>query len=356
MEAIGSSTPTLKGSAGPSGTDRASGRPRWSRRHPIAWMVIKRTAAGIVTLFVASILIFAAVDVLPGNAAEVVLGRNGTPQALARVEKSIGANKPLVQRYADWASGIVSGNLGNSTIAVAEDFPNPSVSGIIDTPLRNSLILAGITALIFVPLSLALGAYAAVRAFRPQDHVISTTSLTFSALPEFLVGTLLIVVFFTWLGLLPPISQVPPGQTPFDNPNILVLPVLTLLSVSLAFTVRQVRATTIEALRQDYVAMARINGYRESRVIWRYALRNALAPSIQTIAQTLQYLLGGIIIVESVFDYPGIGTTLVQAVSSRDIQLVSVIAFLLAAVYIAINILADIVVVLLVPKLRTQAR
>ena len=311
--------------------------------------------AGIVTLFFASILIFAAVNVLPGNAASIVLGRTATPQEVAALEKTLGQDKPLPQRYVDWAGGIVSGNLGNSTVAVAQNQSNPSVSAIIGTPLRNSLILAGITALLLVPLSLLLGAYAAVRATKLADHVISTSSLAFSSMPEFLVGSLLIVVFFSWLGVLPPISQVPPGGSPFDHPDILVLPVLTLLSVSLAFTIRQVRATTIDTLRQDYVAMARLNGYKESRVVWRYALRNALPPSIQTIAQTLQYLLGGIIITESVFAYPGIGTTLVQAVSSRDIQLVSVIAFLLAAVYIAINIAADVIVVLLVPKLRTRA-
>lgn len=311
--------------------------------------------AGIVTLFVASILIFAAVNVLPGDAASVVLGKNATPQVLAKVRAELGLDKPLPQRYGDWASGIVSGDLGNSTIAVAENSPNPSVSGIIGTPLRNSLILAGITALLLIPLALIFGAYAALRAGKPSDHAISTVSLTFSSMPEFLVGSLLVVVFFSWLGVLPPISQVPPGGSPFDHADILVLPVLTLLAVSLAFTIRQVRATTIDTLRQDYVAMARLNGYKESRVISRYGLRNALAPSVQTIAQTLQYLLGGIIITESVFAYPGIGNELVHAVSTRDIQLVSVIAFLLAATYIVINIVADVIVVLLVPKLRTQS-
>jgi peptide/nickel transport system permease protein len=318
-------------------------------------MVFRRTAAGIATLFIASILIFAAVNVLPGNAATIVLGKSATPQAVQRVEDSIGVNKPLVQRYADWASGMVSGDFGNSTIAEAQGSLTPSVSGIIGTPLRNSLILAGITAILLIPLSLLLGSYAAVRANKFPDRAISTTSLAFSAMPEFVVGSLLVAIFFSMLGLLPPISQVPADGSPLSDPKILILPVLTLLAVSLAFTVRQVRATMIATLRQDYVAMAHLNGYKGSRVLWRYALRNALGPGVQTIAQTLQYLLGGIIITESVFDYPGIGTVLVQAVSTHDIQLVSVIAFLLAAIYIAINIAADVIVVLLVPKLRTQA-
>jgi peptide/nickel transport system permease protein len=356
MEALSSSLTNVPDQATPDGpSNEAPAARAWWRRHPIAAMLGGRLVAGIVTLFVASILIFAAVNVLPGNAASIVLGRNGTPEQYQQVRASLGLDKALPSRYGSWVGNIVTGDLGDSTIAVARSSPDPSVSGIIGTPLRNSLILAVIAGLLLVPLSLALGAYAAVRAGKAADHVISTTSLVFNSMPEFLIGSLLVVVFFTWLGWLPPISQIPPGASPFAHPNILVLPVLTLLSVSLAFTIRQVRATTIETLRQDYVAMARLNGYRESRVIWRYALRNALPPSVQTIAQTLQYLLGGIIITESVFAYPGIGTTLVQAVSTRDIQLVSVIAFLLAAAYIVINIIADLIVVLLVPKLRTRS-
>jgi peptide/nickel transport system permease protein len=349
-----SSVLTAHDQAGPLGPGRASRQPRfWS--HPIGAMIVRRVLAGIVTLFVASMLIFGAVNVLPGDAASIVLGRSATPETLAKVRANLGLDKPLPERYANWAGGIISGDLGDSTIAVAQSSSEPAVSKMIGTPLRNSLILAAITALLLVPLALAIGAYVAVRADRPADHVISSVSLTLSSMPEFLVGSLLVVVFFSWLDVLPPISQIPPGGSAFDNPDILVLPILTLLAVSLTFTIRQIRATTIDTLRQDYVAMARLNGYKESRVLYRYALRNSLAPSVQTIAQTLQYLLGGIIIVEAVFAYPGIGTTLVQAVSTRDIQLVSVIAFLLAAAYIAINIVADVIVVLLVPKLRTQA-
>lgn len=355
MAASTNSIVTPRGQAMPGRPSDASRRSRWSRRHPIAAMLVRRLAAGVVTLFVASILIFGAVNVLPGDAASIVLGRNATPEAVAKVRADLGLDQTLPKRYGDWVSGIVTGDLGNSTIAVAENAQNSSVSGIIGTPLRNSLILAAITALLLIPLSLGLGAWAAMRAGKPSDHAVSMISLAFSSMPEFLVGSLLVVVFFSWLGWLPPISQVAPGGTPFDKPDILVLPVLTLFAVSAAFTVRQVRATTIDTLRQDYVAMARLNGYKESRVIRRYAFRNALAPSVQTLAQTLQFLIGGIIITEAVFAYPGIGNELVQAVSTRDVQLVSVISFLLAAAYILINIIADVIVVLLVPKLRTQA-
>jgi peptide/nickel transport system permease protein len=197
---------------------------------------------------------------------------------------------------------------------------------------------------------------AAVRAGRAADYAISYTGLVLGALPEFVLGTILILIFFTELNLLPPLALVPPGTSPLLHINALVLPVLTLLSVSVAFSARQVRAGVVQALRQDYVKMARLGGLPERRVLWRYALRNALAPSVQTFAQSLQYLLGGIIVVETLFGYPGIGQLLVQAVSVRDVTEVQGIALVLAAMYIWINILADLAVVFLVPKLRTGLR
>jgi peptide/nickel transport system permease protein len=167
------------------------------------------------------------------------------------------------------------------------------------------------------------------------------------------MGTLLIYVFFNQLGLLPPVALLSPGQSPFSNPDALILPVLTLLAVAVGAGVRQVRAGMAEVLQQDYVHFARLNGVPEGRVLWRYALRNALAPSVQIIAQNLQYLVGGIIIVESVFAYPGIGTYLVNAVTTRDVIEVQAAAVVLAALYIVINVIADLIVVFLVPKLRT---
>jgi peptide/nickel transport system permease protein len=326
---------------------------RWRGDHPILAMVVRRSAAGILTLFFVSVLIFFALNVLPGNVATVILGRNATPEAVERIERDLQLDKPLTERYARFATGIATGDLGNSSVAVARNDPKPSVSGIINRPLLNSLVLASLAIALVIPLALLLGAWSAVRAGSPSDHVVSWVSLAFSSMPEFLTGTIFVFVFFTVLDVLPPISTIPPGSGPFDRPEILILPVLTLLAVSLAYTTRLVRATTIETLRQDYVMMARLNGYKEGRIIWRYALRNALPPSVQSIALTLQYLIGGIIVVESVFNYPGIGSVLVNAVFTRDVQLVGVISIILAATYITINIIADVVVVLLVPKLRT---
>jgi peptide/nickel transport system permease protein len=323
------------------------------RRHTLAGFVTRRLVAGLATLLVASVLIFAATNALPGNAVAVVLGRHASPSLIASVGRQLHLTGPLIPRYLQWVGGVFHGNLGLSSAALVEGYKRP-VSGLIGAPLLNSLVLASISMLLLIPLSLLLGTLAAVRANRPSDYAVSYSGLVVGAQPEFVFGTFLILIFFSELHLLPPVALVPPGASPLAHPQALVLPVLTLLGVALAFTARQVRAGVITALRQDYVATARLNGVPEHRVLARYALRNALGPSIQSFAQALQYLFGGIIVVESLFAYPGIGSLLVQAVLGRDLTEVQSIAFVLAAVYIAINIGADLIVVLLVPKLRTS--
>jgi peptide/nickel transport system permease protein len=333
----------------PAVPSRAAGR-----RHPIVAFLVRRIAIGLVTLLAASLLIFLATNALPGNVAQVVLGKNATPARLAEYEKKLGLDKPILVQYGNWLSGLVHGDFGQSAVGLASGESKAPISALIGTPLRNSMVLGLIATLLLVPLSLIFGTIAAVRARSRVDDAISYSALFLGSLPEFVLGTFLILVFFTQLNLLPPVALVAPGASPLDHPDALVLPVLTLLGVSLAFCVRQVRIGVLESLGQDYVASARLNGLRERRVVWGYAVRNALAPSVQSFAQTIQYLFGGIIIVEALYDYPGIGRLLVQAVQAQDVTEVAAIAIILAALYIAINIVADLIVVLLVPKLRTS--
>ena len=196
---------------------------------------------------------------------------------------------------------------------------------------------------------------AAVLRGRWLDHVISVASLAAIALPEFVIGSLLVGVFFVGLDWLPPVAIVAPGANPLDHPAKLVLPIATLLLASLAAGVRMVRAGMVEVLQTEYVQTARLNGVSERRVLWRYALRNALPTSVQILAQNLQWLIGGIIITENVFAYPGIGSTLVTAVGNRDLTLVMSVSMLIAVVYVLLNLLADLLVMLLVPKLREPA-
>jgi peptide/nickel transport system permease protein len=322
-------------------------------RHPVVGFLARRVAAGVGTLVLASALIFVATNALPGDVAQIVLGKYATPARVTALRHELNLDHPLVVRYADWLGGAVHGDLGQSAVELANGAPSAPVAHIIKTPLRNSAILALCATVLLIPLSLLVGTAAAVRAGRASDYAVSYTALVIGSLPEFVVGTFLIAVFFSTLDLLPPVALVPPGASPLDNTEALVLPVLTLLFVSLAFSARQVRSGVIEVLRQDFVTMARLSGLAERRVLLRYVLRNALAPSVQIFAQSLQYLFGGIIIVEAVFTYPGIGQLLVESVSERDVTLVQGITLVLAAAYIAINIVADLIVVFLVPKLRT---
>jgi peptide/nickel transport system permease protein len=324
------------------------------RRRPLLWFVLRRLAAGVATLFVVSVLVFVGTEVLPGDAASAVLGRTASPEQLAEMRELMGLDRPAHERYLDWLGGILTGDLGNSAAGYAAGGELP-IWDEIAPKIKNSFILAAVTALLMVPLALVLGVFAAMRAGRPVDHAISLTSLAIISLPEFIIGSLLILVFFSWLDVLPPISLIPPGTNPLSEPKALVLPVLTLLGASLAASIRMVRAGMVEALRSEYVTMARLNGFRERVVVSRYALRNALAPSVQVFAQNIQYLVGGIIVTEYLFNYPGLGKELVDAVAIRDVREVQTIALLVAAFYILLNIVADLLVVILVPKLRTQA-
>ena len=305
------------------------------------------------TLFVVSILIFAGTEVLPGDAASAVLGRTASPEQLAEMQELMGLDRPAHERYLDWLGGVLTGDLGNSAAGYAAGGEVPIWEDIAPK-IGNSLTLAGITALLMVPLALVLGVLAAVRAGRTVDHAISVGSLAIISLPEFIIGSLLILLFFSWLDVLPPVSLIPPGTSALSKPDALVLPVLTLLGASLAASIRMVRAGMLEALNAECVTMARLNGLRERVVVARYALRNALAPSVQVFAQNIQYLVGGIVVTEYLFSYPGLGKELVDAVAIRDVREVQSVALLVAAVYVLLNIVADLLVVLLVPKLRTQ--
>jgi peptide/nickel transport system permease protein len=321
---------------------------------PVVAFLGRRFLGAIAALLAASVLIFAAVQVLPGNAAEAVLGRNATPQAVRILSKQMGLDQSAVTRYFDWLGGFVHGDLGVSSVSLAQG-QHTKVWSLISGPVKNSAILAALAAVLMIPLSLGLGAYAAIRAGKPADHLISIGSLISISAPEFVTGALLVAVFFVGLHLLPPVAIVAPGADPLSTPKELILPVLTLLFASLAAGIRMVRAGMYEALQTDYVQSARLNGLPERQVLTRYALRNALAPSVQVLAQNLQYLVGGVIVVEFVFAYPGLGSQLVSAVQNRDLTMVQSVAMLIAVVYVLINLVADLIVLLLIPKLREPA-
>lgn len=323
------------------------------RAHPVLAFLARRLVGAVATLLVASMLIFVATQLLPGDTASAVLGKAASPEAVAALRHRLGLDRSIVAQYADWLAHFVRGDLGDSAVALAGGAESAPVSAVIAGPLLNSATLALITLVLTIPLTLALGVFTGLRAGRTADHLLTTASLALVSVPEFVLASLLILVFFTGLQLLPPVALVAPGESPLADPTALVLPVLTLLIIGVAVGMRQVRAGVAEVARRQYVTMARLNGIAERRVVWRYIVRNSLAASVQMIAQNVQYLLGGIVLVEVVFAYPGVGKLLVDAVTARDFTEVQAITVLIGAFAVALNIVADLIVVFLVPQLRT---
>ena len=321
---------------------------RWLRGGGISGFVVRRVLLGILTLFLVSVVVFVATQAL-GDPARAILGRDATPERLTALQNQLNLDQSLVQQYLNWLGGLLHGDLGDS---LAAQLP---VSTLLHDRLINSAILVFCAAVISIPLSIALGSYAALRREKPFDTISTNIMLLVAALPEFVVAILLVILFattvFTWL---PAISSVPPGAHPWDDPKILILPTLTLIIVVAPYVARIMRASMIEVLESDYVEMARLKGLPERTVLRRHALPNAIGPVFQVIAINLAYLAGGIVVVEYVFAYPGIGSALLDAVVNHDIPVVQALAMLIAGVYVVVNLLADVATILVTPRLRTQ--
>ncbi len=316
--------------------------------HPIRSLVWRRGLIGVVTLFVVSVVVFAATEVLPGNAAYAILGHSATPARLRALELQLHLNRGLLDQYWTWLSGLLTGRLGNS---LANGLP---VWTFVKPRLLNSAFLVLVTGVIGSVLGVAMGAVAAVRKDGWFDHVTSVTSLAVTALPEFVVGIGLIILFATLLlHVLPAVSVLPPGTYAWTQPRLLVLPVATLVIVIVPYLFRMTRASMIEALDSDYVEMARLKGVPTRRVIMVHALPNAIAPVIQVIGLNYLYLAGGIVVVETVFNFPGIGQGLVNAVTDRDVPVIQFIVVVLAAFYVIVNIIADVIALAATPRRRT---
>ncbi len=317
-------------------------------RHSLRGLIARRIAITVGLLWIISLLVFAATQVLPGDTASAILGKTATPESLAQLRAQLGLDRPVTEQYLDWLGGVVSGDLGRS---LAAGLP---VGELIGDRVGATLVLAAVTLVLLVPIALALGVLSGMRRDGKLDQLVSWLTLAGVAVPEFVTGTLLALLLATWLGWLPAVSLIPPGESPLAHPQFMVLPVLTLLVAGLASTVRLVRVGVAEAAESGYTEMARLSGISERRVVRRWVLPNALAAGVQVIALTAQWLVGGIVIVEMVFQYPGVGQTLVQSVQSQDIPVVQAVALIIAAIYVLLNLLADVALVLLVPKLRTR--
>jgi peptide/nickel transport system permease protein len=299
-------------------------------------------------LFLVSVLVFAATQAL-GNPARAILGRNSNPASLAALTKQLHLDKPVLSQYWSWFKGILHGNFG---VSLAAQQP---VTKVIGARLVNSGVLVLLSAIISIPLSIAIGSWAALRREKAFDTVSSTLLLVLAALPEFVVAVMLVILLsttvFHWL---PAISPVPPGSRPWNHLKGLILPTATLVVAVAPYVARIMRASMIEVLESDYVEMARLKGLPERTVLIRHALPNALGPVFQVIAINLAYLAGGIVVVEYVFNYPGIGSALQDGVVNHDIPLVQALAMIIAGVYVVLNLLADVGTILVTPRLRTR--
>lgn len=310
--------------------------------------LLRRVLLGLGTLFIVSILVFAATQVMPGNEATAILGKDATPERVVTLTRQLGLDKSVVTQYREWLGRMVTGHPGVSLTS------NESVANLIRWRLANSGFLVLVAGLIMIPLSLALGAWAAMSRDRPADHVLGAGTLVLASLPEFVIAIFLVLIFATSVfHLLPAVSLIPPDTGIWTKPTAFVLPVATLVLAVTPYVSRIMRGSMIEVLESEYVQMARLKGISRRRVIWRHAVPNALVPAIQVSATQLAWMAGGMVLVEYVFSYPGVGAALVDAVANRDVVVVQAVTLLLAAVYVILNLLADMISVMLTPRLRT---
>lgn len=320
----------------------------WLRQGGIGAFIIRRLLLGVLVLVLVSILVFAATQAL-GDPARAILGRDATPASLAALRAELDLDQSVLGQYLSWAGGLLNGDLGNSLAA------QQPVTELLGSRLVNSSVLVLCAAVISIPLSIAIGSWAALRREKAFDTVSSSAMLALAALPEFVVAVLLVMLFATTvLQVLPAISPISPGQRPWDVPEGLVLPTATLVLAVAPYVARIMRASMVEVLESDYVEMARLKGLPERTVLIRHALPNAIGPVFQVIAINLAYLAGGVVVIEYVFNYSGIGSALRDAVVNHDIPVVQALAMLIAGVYVLLNLLADVATILVTPRLRTR--
>ncbi|UWU24346.1 ABC transporter permease (plasmid) [Rhizobium sp. CB3171] len=313
----------------------------------LKWL-FRRMLSGVLVLFVVSILIFVATQALPSDPAQTILGRQATPELLANLREQLGLNRPLPVQYVSWLGGLLTGDLGVSIAA-----KQPVVS-LIGARLLNSLALLIFSAAILIPLSIAVGVAMAVWRNRIVDRSLMLVFLSLMALPDFVIGTILLISLATLVfQIFPAVSLIPPGQNGFGHPYKLVLPVLTGVLITAPYLIRQMRAAMIEALESEYVVQARLRGINERRVVWRHALPNALVPMVQGSALMLSYLLGGVVVIEYIYNYPGLGGLLNDAVRFRDLPVLQAVTLIFATGVVIFNIVADLLTILLTPRLRT---
>ncbi len=309
-------------------------------------LLIQRLALGLLLLFLVSVLIFAGTIILPGDVAQQILGQSATPEALANLRAEMGLNEPPLTRYLDWLGGILTGDLGTALTS------GRSISEDIGRRLANTLFLAFWAAVIAVPLSIFLGLLAVRYKDRWPDRLISAVTLTTISIPEFMIGYVLVYWVSIQLGWFPSVAIINDSMSVWQKLNAIAVPVMVLTLVVLAHMMRMTRAAILNVMQSAYVETAELKGLGMLRIIRKHAFPNAIAPIVNVVMLNLAYLVVGVVVVEVVFAYPGMGQYLVDHVSKRDVPVVQACGLIFATVYIGLNLVADLVSILTNPRLR----
>ena len=312
-------------------------------------LILRRLAAGRITVVIVAVVVFVGVEVMPGDACTAMLGRDAArDEVLENCRDRMGLNRPPVERFSAWAGDLAQFDLG---VSMKRERP---IADIVGPRLRNTLILAAAAALAGVPLAIGLGVMVALRRERPFDIIVSTTALLAMTMPEFVIAALLILIFAIWLGWSAGVVT-----AAYDAPALALLfatplPAVTLALVYMAHILRMVRSSVIDTAGADYILMARMKGVPERQIVLRHLLPNAILPTIPVIGLTLAWLLSGVVIVESAFNYPGLGRLAVNAVADRDLPLVQATALIFGLIYVSMTLIADLIAMALNPRLRTR--
>lgn len=314
--------------------------------HPILKLVAQRIALGLVLLWAASVLIFIGTQILPGDVAQSILGQSATPVSLANLREELGLNDPPLTRYLNWAGGVLQGDLGTALTNKKD------IAEAMGKRLGNTLFLAFWAAVISVPLAVTLGLIAVRYQGRWPDKVISTATLATVSVPEFLLGYILVYLLSVKFRLLPSLATINDGMSFGEKLYAISLPVLVLVLVVLGHMMRMTRAAILNVMQSAYIETAELKGLRPIAVIAKHAFPNAIAPVVNVIMLNLAYLVVGVVVVEVVFVYPGMGQYLVDHVAKRDVPVVQACGLVFAAIYIGLNIVADVVSILANPRLR----
>ncbi len=314
--------------------------------HPVLKLVVQRIALGLLLLLAVSAVIFLGVEALPGDTAQAILGQQATPEALANLREQLGLDQPALSRYLGWLGGVLQGDLGTALTNKAD------IAQSIGQRLGNTLFLAGCAAAISVPLAILLGVIAARYAGRWPDKVISGVTLTTISLPEFVAAYFVIFLLTQVFPIFQPVAMVFPGMSFWAKLHAVALPVIVLVLVVLAHMMRMTRAAILNVMQSAYIETAELKGLSPMQVVWRHAFPNAIAPVVSVVMLNLAYLVVGVVVVEVVFGYNALGQYLVDHVTKRDVPVVQAVGLIFAAVYIFLNMAADIIAIVANPRLR----